>query len=740
MSAELLHLLAFLSGRGGRTRARPDALAMFITVSSVLFLAWLLLKPAPPQTVMLLDNCLQLVVLAVSIWVCIRLWKRRDIAPRCRLPALCLALGAFCFGAGDAIWSVYENILHRPTPFPSWADAAFLSAYPFLFAGVLLFPLRAASPARRSHILADGLTTLTACVTLAWYFLLGPMILGGSGPLWARLLGAAYPFCDLILLFCVLALASRAGSRPAALLTVGLCAITVADVAFSLGTLHGTYQTGCLTDTGWVAGYMLIAYAGLRAVEGSAPDRLAEAEGTDAAGTRSSVFWHALLPYAVIPIMIVLLLYTRRSHGDEALEPGVYLGCAILLCLVLARQTLSLREKHDLNLSLSRNVARLETLSAEDGLTGLLNHRAFRQRLTQDTAGHGDVALAVVLLDITDFRLFNDVYGHAAGDRVLVHIARTLQASQQGGEVAARYGGDEFALLVSNVGGRSTLEITRDFQARLAGLNVRPHGSDAPTPVSFAFGVAVLPEDADSPQSAIDIADGRLRRAKSGGDTDNTAASATERLARNRKGFSLLNAYVTALDAKDRYTRRHSEDVMVYSLEIARELELDEAMLADVEMAALLHDVGKIGVPDAVLRKPGRLTDDEFETIKQHPEMGAVMVSAVPGFEHILNAVRYHHERWDGGGYPDGLIGEETPLIARLMAVADAYSAMTTDRPYRQSMDPAHALTILEGGAGTQWDPTCVRAFLMARTRRGQFPDAQCALRPQISTPLLHAA
>ena len=177
----------------------------------------------------------------------------------------------------------------------------------------------------------------------------------------------------------------------------------------------------------------------------------------------------------------------------------------------------------------------------------------------------------------------------------------------------------------------------------------------------------------------------------------------------------MLNALVSAVDNKDRYTRKHSEDVLKYSLQIAQELGLDEGTLFQVKVAALLHDVGKIGVPDDILRKPGKLTDEEFAAIKQHPVMGAIMVNAVPGFEDTLDAVRFHHERWDGKGYPSGLSGDDIPLLGRLMAVADAYSAMTTDRPYRKAMGTDRADEILRGGAGTQWDPVCVEAFFRAR-------------------------
>ena len=176
----------------------------------------------------------------------------------------------------------------------------------------------------------------------------------------------------------------------------------------------------------------------------------------------------------------------------------------------------------------------------------------------------------------------------------------------------------------------------------------------------------------------------------------------------------MLDALVTAVDGKDRYTRRHSEDVLFYCAKIADALGLAPVFQETLSVAALLHDVGKIGVPDHILRKPGRLADEEFEAVKQHPLMGAVIVGAVPGLEGTLDAIRHHHERWDGGGYPHGLVGEAAPLAARIMAVADAFSAMTTDRPYRKGMRWADALILLEQGAGSQWDPECVRALLRA--------------------------
>ena len=401
--------------------------------------------------------------------------------------------------------------------------------------------------------------------------------------------------------------------------------------------------------------------------------------------------------------------FAAEYTTSPLIEGGRTAGAVVTFVDITARKAMEAEQKRLLTEALER--------ADHDPLTGLLNHRAFHKRLQEeaDRAQRAGTDLAVVLLDIDNFKFFNDVYGHKVGDEVLCLVADTLRAGSRSYDVLARFGGDEFALLMPCQGEETASSLAQQLNQRLSGASYRLPDFDVRIPLGLSVGVAVFPTETPTRIEALEVADERLRRAKTGGDEDGYAERVRSTLTSEREGFSMLDALVTAVDNKDRYTRRHSEDVMRYSIQIAQQMGLDDATQRLVEIAALVHDVGKIGVPDSILRKPGQLTDEEFAAVRQHPIMGAVIAEAVPGFEETLEAVRHHHERWDGKGYPSELAGENIPFLARLMAVADSYSAMTTDRPYRKGMERAKALGILEQGAGVQWDPACVAAFLRAQ-------------------------
>jgi len=351
-----------------------------------------------------------------------------------------------------------------------------------------------------------------------------------------------------------------------------------------------------------------------------------------------------------------------------------------------------------------------------DPITGLLNHRAFHSRFAEeaDRSQRNGIPLGVLVMDLNNFKFFNDAYGHLAGDDVLRLIANALKTACRSYDILARHGGDEFAVLLPGASQDEVPQLKRRIEQAIANIEYCPPGQNVQVPLRISVGGAVLPDDGGARLDVFAAADVRLQDTKRGY-SDGVAAQLRIAVSAHNKEFSMLNALVTAVDNKDRYTRSHSEDVLSFSLQIAKVLGMDEHTQHNIAVTALLHDVGKISVPDHILRKPGKLTVEEFDAIRQHPVMGAAIVGAVEGFHDTLDGIRYHHERWDGGGYPDGLKGEETPILARVIAVADGFSAMTTDRPYRKGMDEEQALAILESGAGTQWDSLCVNAFVAAR-------------------------
>ncbi|MEO7719310.1 MAG: HD domain-containing phosphohydrolase [Capsulimonas sp.] len=357
-----------------------------------------------------------------------------------------------------------------------------------------------------------------------------------------------------------------------------------------------------------------------------------------------------------------------------------------------------------------------------DPMTSLLNHRAIHQRLHLEVekAEADGIPLSIIMMDLNNFKLFNDTYGHPVGDQILKNVAASLSTACAERGFLGRYGGDEFLLVAPNTTVQQAIALTDMLRERMLQEGFRRVGEERTVPVSLSYGVAGFPEDSKTRHELVAIADTNLYAAKHT-DSGIMATSDNQRSLRalsRESSFEVLDAMVTAVDNKDRYTRRHSEDVTEYALWIAEELTLSEETMRVIRIGGLLHDVGKIGIPDEILRKPGRLTPEEYEVLKRHPRIGALMVGAVPGMESILDAVNSHHERWDGQGYPDAMAGEEIPLLGRIMAVADAFSAMTTDRPYRKGLDWEVALEEIRGNIGTQFDPAMADAFLKAAVKR----------------------
>ncbi|MFZ0342446.1 MAG: diguanylate cyclase [Gaiellaceae bacterium] len=352
-------------------------------------------------------------------------------------------------------------------------------------------------------------------------------------------------------------------------------------------------------------------------------------------------------------------------------------------------------------------------LALTDPLTGLGNHRSFHERLQRElvAAEHEGSSLALCLVDFDDLKRVNDRFGHPVGDLVLGQVASRLR---QGGE-AFRLGGDEFAVLLPRQDARQATAVASSIVERVAALHIEGVGS-----VTVSAGVATYPIHGSGRDELIRLADSALYLAKKEGKNRVRAYSAEPAL---RTSFEQIadtpdqaaqyraaESLAKAVDERDAYTGSHSQRVGEYSARIARRLGADDAAVELTRLAGNLHDLGKLAIPEEVLRKPDELSEAERLILERHPQIGYRMLESL-GVQPVAEWVLHHHERWDGAGYPNRLVGEQIPLGARIVFVADAYDAMTSERAYSQAMSQRDALAELERCAGTQFDPAVVKAL-----------------------------
>jgi diguanylate cyclase (GGDEF)-like protein len=366
---------------------------------------------------------------------------------------------------------------------------------------------------------------------------------------------------------------------------------------------------------------------------------------------------------------------------------------------------------------LARQNRLLRERAVRDALTGLANHGFLLEELNRHLT-QPDPNGAIALMDVDNFRLLNAGHGHRAGDEALRRVAAVLTAVAQPGQLYGRFGPDEFLVADFAEGTDRLMTTLAAIGAALAEVDLR-FGDSERLPLSVSVGVARVPHDGQRSLEVLSVAEAALREAKtSGGRVMKVADQSTiGSLAAQNTVFGVFEGLLVSVDTKDHYTRAHSEDVTGHALFLADVLHLPEEERRLVRLAGLLHDIGKIGIPDGILRKPAPLTAEEYDIVKQHVALGDAIVGAVPQLADVRAGVRHHHERWDGTGYLDGLQGEGIPRIARIIAVADAYSAMTTTRTYRKALTPSEALARVAEAAGTQLDPELAMTFVTAMRR-----------------------
>lgn len=348
-----------------------------------------------------------------------------------------------------------------------------------------------------------------------------------------------------------------------------------------------------------------------------------------------------------------------------------------------------------------------------DDLTGLLSHGYFHRRVDEEISRCSRLGniFSVLFLDVDLFKSYNDAFGHLAGDDVLRQITHHITRSIRSIDIPCRYGGDEFAVILPE----SSLDDAYNVAERIR-RKVEAEMDSKGMAITCSIGVASWPTSGATKEALLTAADSALYLSKQVGRNQVSLASAGMStlgfdLSKEEQILNAVHALAATVDAKDHRTYGHSKKAAEYAAQIAHALGYSGDRIAMLKAAALLHDIGKIRVPDSILFKTGSLTESEWIAIREHPKFGVAILKHIKSLGGCLPVIQHHHEHFDGKGYPAGLRGENIPLEARILAIADAYDAMTSPRPYRSKLHHQEALDEIVRCAGSYFDPEIVRVF-----------------------------
>lgn len=441
-------------------------------------------------------------------------------------------------------------------------------------------------------------------------------------------------------------------------------------------------------------------------------------------------------------VAILPLVSVNKCIGVLIIEDN-YARQNIGLYTLIANYTALISHNFDL-------VEKSEGYENTDNLTLLYNHRGFQEILSNEIlrAETNKSKLSVVMLDINNITKINRELGHAKGDEVIKLVAEKVRQNIRENDTAARYGGDEIGIILPNTSGEQAKYIAEYLTYSLSCCFIDDIG-----PVKVSVGISTYPDCSLDKEKLLILAEQAMYISQAKGYKDGMSAIISsadfnfwddvalksyaevvgkrhaqlginfeeELISKFNADHAISGARISeiatslagAIDAKDPYTKGHSTSVSRFSEALARAINLPEEEVERIKLGALLHDVGKIGIPETVLKKEGPLSDDEWMIMKQHPTIGAEKVlNPNPSLRDLIPIVKYHHERIDGKGYPEGLKNGDIPLAAKIVAIADTYHALISDRPYRRGMDIEKALAILNEGAGSQWDKDLIRTFV----------------------------
>jgi two-component system, cell cycle response regulator len=604
---------------------------------------------------------------AVVLGAALLVLARAALVPAERGAWLALGAGLLFWALGQTYYSVVLYYA-SPAPFPSPADFGFLALYPASYlALVLLLRARVAHLERLAWV--DGLIGALAVAGVAAALIFPPVLEALEGSPFGVAVSLAYPCFDIVLIGLLSGAfaASKWKTHGSWLLIAGaLLLFGVCDVVYLSVAGQSTAALN-IASVGWPLAFLLLAAASWL-----------PATATGAAVGRAERR-RIVVPIAMGMVGICLLAVgTFIPIGATAVVCGVASLVAVLMRLLITFE------------QNTRMLRLTETRAVTDALTGLPNRRALMADLDDAVSASPPEAMVLALFDLDGFKAYNDSFGHPAGDDLLLRLGQALAASVEPHGRAYRLGGDEFCILAR------TRDLSAEAICEAAERALCERGKGFK--ITASWGKVLIPVEVTTSTDALRVADRRMY-AKKGRRADS---------ARSQTRGVLLRM----LHEREPELERHLDGVAQLAATFGKTLALDAEEQDVVVRAAELHDIGKVAIPDAILRKNERLSPEEWELMRKHTIIGQRVLDAAPALQPVANLIRSTHERWDGEGYPDRLAGRDIPLGARAIFICDAYTAMTEGRSYRSPLSREEAVEELRHGAGTQFDPDLVRAFV----------------------------
>jgi len=631
-----------------------------------LYVGWLLIEPGSAKW-------LYNVLLVGSAFVCLSSPLRRG---KERAAWLCLGVTLLLWAAGDFYYSIF--LWNQNAAPPTVTDWFWLASYPFLYASIALL-VRARTAHFDRSLWLDAVLAALSVAAVGATVLFGAVVEStGGSPLLAAM-NLAYPLADALLLGIVVAVLALTGwrlDRTWSCIVAGTAVLALTDSAFLYQASSSSAQIPIL-DAGWPLAMLLLTAAAWQPVRELGAVRLEGAR------------------MLAVPAVFGLTALAILVYGQfEPLNTPAILLAGTSMLAVIARMAFTFREKMQL-----LSVTKIEALT--DALTGIGNRRKLMLDLGEKLEARTPCVL--LLLDLDGFKGYNDSFGHPAGDVLLSRLAKKLAAALEGEGEVYRIGGDEFCAL-------ATVDRSqRHAFAMLASESLQERGEGFM--ITAACGVAVLPEEASEVAEALRLVDGRMYDEKDG-----------RRASAGRQSRDVL---LRALYERDARLQGRLSEIVELARSVGRRLGLATEEVADLALAAELHEVGKLAIPDSILSKGSPLSEEESRFLRRHPLIGERILSSAPALAKVSKTVRSIHEHVDGTGYPDGLTGDEIPLGARVIGACATFIALTTDREGQRALTPPQALAQLRASSGTHFDALVLEA--LAVERGGLYADLALA-------------